>query len=225
MSALAASEAYRRWAPSYERENPVTVLDCELVDLLSPKPAGLRLLDVGCGTGRRIVGTGAASAVGVEPCAEMLSAGRQAHAFGPEVRLIEGDARALPLADGAFDLVWCRLVIGHLAECATAYREMSRVAASGGHVVVTDFHPAACAAGMRRTFRDGDDVVEVAHYIHGAELQIAAARAAGLTLIDRAEAAGGATVRPFFEAAGRMDLYEKQSGVPLVSALLFNRDA
>ena len=225
MRTLEAREAYRRWAPSYEQENPVTVLDCELVDQLSPSPRELRLLDVGCGTGRRLAGTGAACAVGVEPCAEMLLAGRQTHAFGPEVRLIEGDARALPLADGAFDLVWCRLVIGHLAECETAYQEMGRVVAGGGHVVVTDFHAAAYAAGMRRTFRDGGKVVEAAHYVHDAEAQIAAARAAGLTLIDRAEAAGGATVRPFFEAAGRMDLYEKQSGVPLVSALLFRRDA
>ena len=225
MRTLAAAEAYRRWAPSYEQENPVTVLECELVDRLSPTPRGLRLLDVGCGTGRRLAATGAGYAVGVEPCAEMLRAGRQAHAFGPEVRLIEGDARTLPLADGAFDLVWCRLVIGHLAECETAYREMGRVTAVGGHAVVTDFHPAAYAAGMRRTFRDGGEVIEAAHYVHDAETQIAAARAAGLTLIDRAEAAGGATVRPFFEAAGRMDLYEKQSGVPLVSALLFRRDA
>lgn len=224
MTALAASEAYRRWAPSYERENPVTVLECELVDGLSPSPRGLRLLDVGCGTGRRLVATGAACAVGVEPCAEMLLAGRQAHAFGPEVRLIEGDARALPLADGTFDLVWCRLVIGHLAKCEAAYREMGRVAVPGGHVVVTDFHATAYAAGMRRTFRDGREVVEVAHYVHSAEVQIAAARLAGLTPMGRLDAALGDTVRPFFEAAGRMDVYETQFGVPLVSALLFARD-
>lgn len=224
MTALPASEAYRRWAPGYERENPVTVLECELVERLSPSPRGLRLLDVGCGTGRRLVATGAASAVGVEPCAEMLMTGRQAHAFGHEVLLIDGDARALPITDGSFDLVWCRLVIGHLAECEAAYREMGRVAVSGGHVVVTDFHAAAYSAGMRRTFRDGGELIEVAHFVHDAEAQIAAAAAAGLTLLDRVEAAAGATVRRFFEAAGRMDLFEKQSGTPLVSALLFVRD-
>ena len=130
MKILAANEAYRRWAPTYERENPVTALDCELVDQLSRSPQGLCLLDVGCGTGRRIVGTGAAQAVGVEPCAEMLAAGRRMHDFGPEVRLLQGDARALPLPDGYFDLVWCRLVIGHLPDCDTALSELSRVAAA-----------------------------------------------------------------------------------------------
>jgi malonyl-CoA O-methyltransferase len=224
MTTLPASEAYRRWAPSYERENPVTVLECELVDRLSPSPKGLRLLDVGCGTGRRLVGTGAAFAVGIEPCAEMLMAGHKAHAFGPEVRLIEGDARAMPLADGSFDLVWCRLVIGHIAECHAVYRDIGRVAVSGAHVVVSDFHTAAHAAGMRRTFREGGELIEAAHVVHDAETQIAAARAAGLTLLDRAEAAAGPTVRHFFEEAGRRDVYERQRKIPLVSALLFVRD-
>lgn len=224
MTALPAREAYRRWAPSYERENPVTALECELVDRLSPSPHGLRLLDVGCGTGRRLLRTGAALAVGLEPCSEMLRAGENTHAFGPEVRLIEGDARAMPLAGGSFDLLWCRLVIGHLAECNGAYREMARVAAPGAHVLVTDFHAAAFAAGMRRTFRDDGEVIEAAHFIHDAETQIAAARAAGLTLLDRAESCAGATVRHFFEAAGRLDVYQRQCDIPLVSALLFVRD-
>ena len=170
------------------------------------------------------VATGAALAVGIEPCAEMLVAGRQAHAFGPEVRLIEGDARAMPLADGRFDLVWCRLVIGHVPECTKADRELGRVAPRGGQVLVTDFHPAAYGTRMRRTFRDGDEVVEVAHYVHDAGTQIAAARLAGLRLLARSEAAIDRSVRPFFETAGRLDLYEKQYGVPLVSALLFVRD-
>ena len=176
MTALPASEAYRRWALSYERENPVTVLECELVDRLSPSPRGLRLLDVGCGTGRRLVGTRAACAVGVEPCGEMLAAGREVHDFGPEVRTVEGDARALPLQDASFELVWCRLVVGHIAECGAVYREMARVAAPGGHVVVTDFHAAAYGAGMRRTFRDAGEVIEAVHFVHDVETQVAAAR-------------------------------------------------
>ena len=224
MTAVQASVAYRRWAPSYERENPVTALECELVARLSRSPQGLRLLDVGCGTGRRLVDTGAAEAIGIEPCAAKLEAGPQSHAFGREIRLIEGDARALPLSDGEFDLVWCRLVIGHLAECEKAYRELGRVVTPGGQVVVTDFHPAAYAAGMRRTFRDGAEVIEVAHYVHDVETQIEAARSAGLALLRNAEGTIGPVVRPFFEVAGRLEVFRKHFGMPLVSALVFVRD-
>jgi len=224
VSALAASEAYRLWAPSYERENVVTTLECGLVEQLSPSPRGLRLLDVGCGTGRRLVGTGAASVVGIEPCAEMLAAGWRAHVFGPEVRLLEGDAEALPLPDGSFELLWCRLVIGHLPSCEAAYRELGRVAAAGAQIVVTDFHPAAYASGLRRTFRDGDEVIEVEHHVHTAEQQIAAAAEAGLTLAGQAEAAVGPRVRPFYAAALKEALYAEQRGRPMVLALAFRRD-
>ena len=224
MSALAASEAYRLWAPTYERENVVTTLECALIEELSPSPRGLRLLDLGCGTGRRLVGTGAARAVGVEPCAEMLSAGRRAHAFGPEVEFIAADARAVPLPGGAFDLAWCRLMIGHLPECEQVYRELARVARPGAHVVVTDFHPAASEMGLRRTFRDGDEVVEVEHHVHTAGRQIAAAAAAGLTLVRTAEGKVGPRVRPFYAAARKEALYAEQRGRPMVLALAFVRD-
>ena len=43
-------------------------------------------------------------------------------------------------------------------------------------------------------------------------------------LLDRAEAAAGAAVQHFFEAAGRLDIYETQRRIPLVSALHFVRD-
>ena len=224
MNALAASEAYRLWAPTYERENVITTLECGLIDELSPSPQGLHLLDVGCGTGRRLVGTGAAHAVGVEPCGEMLAAGRRAHEFGPEVEFLEADARALPLPDGAFDLVWCRLMIGHLPECEPVYRELARVARPGAHVVVTDFHPAAFEAGLRRTFRDGDEVFEVEHHLHTAEQQIAAAAAAGLVLTGTAEGKVGPRVRPFYAAARKEELYAEQRGRPMVLALAFLRD-
>lgn len=224
MTAIAAREAYRRWAPTYEQENVVTTLECELIAHLSPAPRGRRLLDVGCGTGRRLVGTGAANAVGIEPCAEMLAAGRRAHAFGPEVRLLEGDARALPVPDGAFDLVWCRLVIGHIAECGAVFRELGRAAAPGGHVVVTDFHPSAYSAGLKRTFRDGAELVEVEHHAHSLEQQCAAARRAGLALDASGDANVGPSVRHFYEAAGRGAAYRAQYGQPMVLGLAFVRD-
>lgn len=224
MKILPASEAYSRWAETYERENPVTALDCRLVDELSRSPRGLFLLDVGCGTGRRIVGTGAVQAVGVEPCAEMLAVGRRTHDFGPEVRLLQGDALALPLPDGYFDLVWCRLVIGHLADCGAAFRELRRVAAAGGQVVVTDFHPAAYASGLRRTFRDGGEVLEVEHHAHSFEDLVAAGASAGLRLTASAERSIGPSVRGYYDRAEKGDIYAVHRDTPVVLGLAFARD-
>jgi len=134
-----------------------------------------------------------------------------------------GDVRDLPLPDRAFDVVWCRLVIGHLPDCAPVYAELARVADVGARVLVTDFHPTAHAAGHRRSFRTGEAVHEIEHYVHDIDRQLSAARAAGLELIEVREAEIGPEVRDFYRQAGRLSLYEEHVGLPVVLALAFRR--
>lgn len=222
MSALAAREGYRLWASTYGPENAVSQLENLLVGEMTPPLAGLRLLDAGCGTGRRLRDCAAAMATGVDLSPEMIAAGRDC--LPPAVRLLVGDVRALPFPDSSFDLVWCRLVIGHLPEGGPAYAELGRVTAAGGQVIVTDFHPAAHAAGHRRTFRHGGAVHEVEHHLHMPAAHREAAYAAGLRLTAVREAEIGPSVRSFYENAGRTALYDSHRGLPMVLALSFVKD-
>jgi malonyl-CoA O-methyltransferase len=222
---LDVREGYRRWAPTYAAETAISHLDTDLVSALTPPLAGKRLLDAGCGTGRRLVEAGAALAVGVDLSPEMLAAGVGLDLHRPGLRTLVGDVRALPLPDRAFDIVWCRLVLGHLPECGRAYGELARVADAGATIIVTDFHPAAAAAGHRRTFRDAAGVHALEHYDHGIEGHLAAARAAGLTLAARREARIGEGARPFYAEAGKLDLYQRDLDLPVVLALAFERGA
>jgi malonyl-CoA O-methyltransferase len=222
MTALPARDAYRLWAPTYVAETAITVLECGLVDALTPPLHGVRLLDAGCGTGRRLRGTGAASTVGVDLSPEMLAAGDAAD--DRSITLLAGDVRALPLPDASFDVTWCRLVIGHLPACAPAYAELARVTAPGGTVIVSDFHPRAHEAGHRRTFRSAGVVHEVEHYVHTLPDHQAAATAAGLRLVKIREAPIGPEVRPFYEGTDRLALYDEHVGLPVVLALSFRRE-
>jgi malonyl-CoA O-methyltransferase len=154
-------------------------------------------------------------AIGVDASAEMVAAGRSAN-------LIVAEIRALPFAPARFDMVWCRLVLGHLADPMPAYRELARVCRPGGHVFVTDFHPDAVAAGGRRSFRDqAGQVHEVEHYVHSDHAALAGR--AGLTLVERREASVGPMIRDFYARAERLALYEKDRGLKLVAAFLFHR--
>src|SRR5690606_9698308 len=107
-----AREAYRIWAGRYD-ETVVSALEDRVVAGLSPPLAGRALLDAGCGTGRRLppAGSGARRAVGVDLTPEML-ARAALPVRGPGPRLVAGDLCALPFRAGAFDLIWCRLVVG-----------------------------------------------------------------------------------------------------------------
>ena len=222
MTALPARDAYRLWAPTYVAETAITALESGLVDALTPPLHGLRLLDAGCGTGRRLHGTGAATAGGVDLSPEMLAAGNLQD--DPSIILLEGDVRALPLIDAAFDVTWCRLVIGHLPACAPAYAELARVTAPGGTLIVSDFHPRAHQAGHRRTFRSDGVVQEVEHYVHALPDHRAAAAGFGFSLTDVHEAPIGPEVRDYYERAGRLALYDEHVGLPVVLALAFRRE-
>ncbi len=53
-----------------------------------------------------------------------------------QVTLVQGDIEALPIADGACDLVWCRDTLSCLGDCAGALRECARVLRPGGGMVL-----------------------------------------------------------------------------------------
>jgi malonyl-CoA O-methyltransferase len=221
MTVLSPREAYRLWATSYADETAISFLEIELTADLTPPLEGQRLLDAGCGTGRRLLGTGAASAVGVDISPEMLAAGA---GRDPSVETMVADVRALPLPDRSFDMIWCRLVIGHLPDCAPVYGELARVAAAGARLVVTDFHPDAYAAGHRRTFRHGEQVHEIEHHVHDLARHLATAKAAGWRLAEERSAVIGPEARPFYEKAGRPALYAEHEGLAVVLGLAFERE-
>lgn len=221
---LPPREAYRLWAPVYEGETAVSFVDDRLVAALTPPLEGRRMLDAGCGTGRRLRRVaGAALVAGVDLTWEMLVCGRRGDGVAPGI-LAAADVRALPFATGAFDVVWCRLVVGHLPSLGAVYAELARVCRAGGTVVVTDFHPEAARAGHTRSFRDaGGRLHHVEHHVHLPAHHLRAARAAGLEPQCRRDGGVGPELRPFYQQAGRMDRFEADAGLPIVLALSFRR--
>jgi SAM-dependent methyltransferase len=99
---------------------------------------GLRVLDLACGPG---LVTGAARvrgaiATGLDFSAAMIALARAAH---PEIRFHEGDAEALPFADGSFDAVVANFGIHHMPDPVCALSEARRVLRPGGRMVFTSW--------------------------------------------------------------------------------------
>jgi malonyl-CoA O-methyltransferase len=211
---LDAREGYRLWAPTYATETAISFLEDELAqDVLHGLPQA-QLLDAGCGVGRRI--SNLPSAIGMDLSPEMLAAGG-AH------NVVAGDVRAMPFASDRFDMVWCRLVLGHLPDPLPAYLEFARVCMPGGYIFVTDFHSDAFAAGHRRTFNDLQDgtVHEIEHYVHVNHVQLATK--AGLTLLASREGIVGPSIQGFYASGIGLRAYKRDLGLKLISAFLFRK--
>jgi len=106
------------------------------LDWLSPA-AGLRWIDVGCGNGaftQLLVDRCAVREVlGVDPSDEQLAFARTRLARAPAT-FRQGDAMALPCADGQFDAAVMALVIFFVPEPAQGIAEMVRAVRAGGGV-------------------------------------------------------------------------------------------
>lgn len=133
-------------APVYDEIRKDCYGDGEaLRDMLTsrfPPSASSIVADIGTGTGylakKLAESAKIVNAIDVSPA--MLEVARQGFT-GPElekIKLIEGDAHDLPLADESQAMVYANLLIHHLLEPAMAIKEMHRVLKPGGKVIICD---------------------------------------------------------------------------------------
>ena len=126
--------------------HPVWERDCARMASELP-PRCVRVLDLGCGPGnsamhlRDVV----PAVVALDHSPAML---RRAQRRDARLRLVRGDARALPLRDGSVDAVTFHSVLYLLPDRAAAMRETARVLRPGGRAVLLEPH-----GGARETRR------------------------------------------------------------------------
>jgi len=106
-----------------------------LVEELRLYPAGLRVLDVGCGGGLLAEEFARLGCVvtGVDPSEESLAAARlHAAGQGLAIEYHRAPGEALPFADASFDVVYCCDVLEHVDDVSQVIAETARVLRPGG---------------------------------------------------------------------------------------------
>ncbi len=114
-------------------------LAIELAEL-SELPAGVRLVDVGCGPGvaAQLANAAGAQVIGVDPAAVMLRVARTRWRTREGLEWRRGAAEDLPVDDGWARVVWSLSTVHHWHDVDRSLAEARRVLAPGGRLVVTE---------------------------------------------------------------------------------------
>ena len=112
---------------------------------IGPIHAGETALDIGCGAGMDLLLTARRAgpdghAIGVDMTEAMIERARQsAEAAGlRQIEIRQGDATALPIADGSIDVVSSNGVLNLVPEKDQAFGEIVRVLKPGGRLHLAD---------------------------------------------------------------------------------------
>lgn len=154
---VSTEAGYDRWAEIYDDEpNPLIAVEEPLAEKWMGPVAGLRLLDLGCGTGRHShrFSRAGADVDAIDVSAEML-AKAMSKPGAAAIRFQRQDVtQELPFWDHSFDRVMCGLVLDHINDLDAFFAEALRVCKPNGFALFTVMHPAMMLRGVTARFRD-----------------------------------------------------------------------
>jgi len=152
-------------AAGYDRTNTVLSLGNDKLwrvattRAIAPRP-GQRILDLAAGTAASSVSLARSGAevVAADFSPGMIAEGRRRHGSIANLSFVEADAMALPFGDDEFDAVTISFGLRNVKDPQLALREMLRVTAPGGKLVICEFSQPPSQA-FRRLYRFYNDRV------------------------------------------------------------------
>jgi ubiquinone/menaquinone biosynthesis C-methylase UbiE len=189
---MSVQEGYAAWATSYDQErNGLIFLEGRQVDRLLARISFKQVLDVGAGTGRHALKLArkGAKVTAVDQSPQMLAVARQIaqnEGLSIDFRLFSLGS-SLPFETHQFDLVICALVLCHVPNIVHAIEEFARVLQSGGHLLITDFHPVHSNYGWETSFVRAGVKYQLPTVAHTKNDYLEAITNSGLTIIDVVE--------------------------------------
>jgi len=208
---------YDRWAVVYDHDaNPLLALEEPVVRSAVGDVRGIRVLDLGCGTGRHSFWLSAAGAgvTAVDFSEGMLAEARRKPGADAVQFVVHDLHAALPFS-AEFDLVVSGLVLEHLHDLGQFFGEAFRVLRPGGRAVVSAMHPAMFLRGSQARFTDpaSGELVQPGSVAHSIGAFVMAAIRAGFELAEISETA------PNQEFSARYPRAAKYLGWPMLVVL------
>ena len=186
------AKAYDRWSANYDTDvNATRDLDAGVLRRAPLRLHGRHVLELGCGTGKNTawLATVAANVTALDFSAGMLARARE-RITAYNVDFIAHDLRKTwPVRRETVDVVAGNLVLEHIQDLTTIFKEAARVLTSGGQLYFCELHPYRQLLGSQAHFADPEngETIPVTAYRHSTSEFVNSAIAAGLTLVELRE--------------------------------------
>jgi ubiquinone/menaquinone biosynthesis C-methylase UbiE len=137
-------DPYKKIAGYYDRSVEPFVRSLRKYGLkVAPAGAGMRVLEVGCGTGTnlKMYHRRGCDVYGIDLSPTMIEAAKAK--LGEKANLVLGDASDMPFDDDFFDLAIAMLTLHEMPSGMRdpVIREMKRVIKKSGRILLIDYHP------------------------------------------------------------------------------------
>lgn len=187
---------YDRWAKVYDGYVNSTVATDDLYfPPLWAQVAKVKVLEIGCGTGRHTVRLAQQGndVTAIDLSAGMLRVAREKLSAYDRVRFIEADFMAHNLDLAGFDIALTALVLEHIADLDPFFKAIALTLRPGGVFYMSEIHPDRIAGGTQANFIDPEngEAVRLTSFAHTATDIETEALNAGLQLQQQADIIGG----------------------------------
>lgn len=199
-------EGYDRWSEIYDLDgNPLIALEEKHFPAILGEVRGLRIADTGCGTGRhasRLAASGG-RVIAIDFSSGMIRKAREKCGASEVTFAVADISTTLPMRDRSFDRVICCLVLDHIHDVASLFRELKRICKVDGFIAISVMHPAMMLREVQAQFHDPLTGATVRP--HSAPNQVSdyvnAATAAGLRIAHMSEHAANEEIAAGFPRA------------------------
>ena len=150
-------EGYDRWSEIYDLDgNPLIALEEKHFSEILGEVRGLRVADIGCGTGRHAARLAASGArvVAVDFSTGMIRKAREKFGASKVAFGVADISTMLPMRDRSFDRVICCLALDHIHDVASLFRELKRICKVDGFIAISAMHPAMMLREVQAQFHD-----------------------------------------------------------------------
>jgi ubiquinone/menaquinone biosynthesis C-methylase UbiE len=221
-------EAYDIWSSSYDVQQGNLMLDLDSMifsSFIKDIPLeNKRIADIGCGTGRhwqKLYERFPVQLTGYDVSAGMLNQLRKKFPAAITKHITDNLMNGVPA--GSVDCIISTLTIAHIKDINEAIASWSRILKNGGDLIITDFHPSLLEMGGTRSFKHENKSFAVMNYVHPLSEVKRIFSKYGFTVIKHEERIIDDTVRSYYEAQGRVDVFQKFKGMPVIYGLYLKK--